>query len=130
MKSIIERAMFANLWLSAAGIKYLSTDTRHGDTYAFQATSEILYNTMRKELTASAADNGVIDTIGLFKNISDSNIHKYGGEVITKLFRTPYQTNLINNLFLKSQGIYNSFEDAKPLYNTSYAGNIANSSKK
>lgn len=129
-KSLIEKAMFANLWLYAAGKTVLKTDTRPGDTYAFTTTSERLYNTMCKELTVSAINNGVIDTVGLFKNINDSNIHKFGGEIITKLFRTSYQTNLINNLFLKSQGIYNSFEEAKPLYNGSYAANIANSSKK
>ena len=44
------------------------------------------------------------------------------------MFRSPYQTELINKLFLKSLGIDEQSEIPEPLYSMSYAGELIHNS--
>lgn len=124
-KSIIDRAMFANIWLSSAGIKIYGNDVRSGERYAFNESAEKLYNVICKQLIDSCKSKGVIDTVDLLKNIENSNSYKYNREIVVNLFRTPYQTEMINKLFLQSLGINQQSQKPEPLYTMSYAEELA-----
>lgn len=124
-KSIIDRAMFANIWLTSAGVKYYQDEPRPGANYAFNEPAEELYNIICKQLLDSCKSNGVIDTVDLLRNIENSNSYKYNREIIVNLFRSPYQTEMINKLFLQSLGINQQTQKPEPLYTMSYAGELA-----
>ena len=124
-KSIIDRAMFANIWLTSAGVKYSPNESRPGINYAFNEPAEELYNTICKQLLTSCKDQGVIDTVDLLRNIDNNNSYKYNEEIVVNLFRNPYQTEMINRLFLQSLGINQQLQKPEPLYTMSYAGKLA-----
>lgn len=138
-KSIIDRAMFANIWLTSAGVKYSQKELRPGANYAFNESAEKLYNTICKYLLYSCKSKGVIDTVDLLRNIDlliniennneNNNSYKYNKEIIVNLFRSPYQTGVINKLFLQSLGINNQAQLPEPLYTMSYADELAFSDK-
>ena len=118
---LIEKAVFANIWLVSAGTRILVGDHLPGYNYAFNKQSERLYNSICRKLATSAKKDGVIDTVDLFKDMNSN-----AKEVVVKLFRTPYQTNLINKIFLNS---VKKKTDASlvptTLYTESYAGGLA-----
>ena len=122
--SIIDRAMFANIWLTSAGVKYYQGESRPGERYAFNKSAEELYNTICKQLLTSCKCKGVIDTVDLLRNIENYNEYKYNREIIVNLFRTPYQAEMINQLFLQSLGIHQQTQKPEPLYTMSYAGRL------
>lgn len=124
-KTIIDRAMFANIWLTSAGVKYYQEDFRPGAKYAFNEMAEELYNTICVQLFDSCKNKGVIDTVDLLRNIENNNSYKYNREIIVNLFRTPYQTEVINKLFLQSLGINKQVQQPEPLYTMSYADGLA-----
>ena len=124
-KSIIDRAMFANIWLTSAGVKYYQDESRPGANYAFNEPAEELYNTICKQLLDSCKSKGVIDTVDLLRNIENNNSYKYNREIIVNLFRSPYQTEIINKIFLQSLGINRQVQSPEPLYTMSYAGELA-----
>ena len=118
---LIEKAVFANIWLVSAGTRILVGDHLLGYNYAFNKQSERLYNSICRNLVTSAKKDGVIDTVDLFKDMNSNE-----KSVVVKLFRTPYQTNLINKIFLNS---VKKKTDASliptTLYTESYAGGLA-----
>ncbi|MBQ6323407.1 MAG: hypothetical protein IJI22_01070 [Bacilli bacterium] len=124
-KSIIDRAMFANIWLISAGVKYYQDEARPGANYAFNDSAEELYNTICKQLLDSCKCKGVIDTVDLLRNIANNNRYKHSREIIVNLFRSPYQTEIINKIFLQSLGINRQVQSPEPLYTMSYAGELA-----
>lgn len=124
-KSIIDRAMFANIWLTSAGIKYYQDESRPGTNCAFNKPAEELYNNICKQLLTSCKSKGVIDTVDLFRNIENNKVYKYDREIIVNLFRTPYQTEMINKLFLQSLDINQQTQKPDPLYTMSYAEELA-----
>ena len=123
-KSTIDRAMFANIWLTSAGVKYYQNESRPGANYAFNEPAEELYNTICKQLLDSCKSKGVIDTVDLLRNIENNNSYKYNREIIVNLFKSPYQTEIINKLFLQSLGINRQVQSPEPLYTMSYAGEL------
>lgn len=125
-QSIIDRAMFANIWLTSAGVKYRYDEVRPGENYAFNEPAEELYNTICKELLCSCKDKGAIDTVDLLRNIQNNNNYKYNTEIVVNLFKTPYQTEMINKLFLQSLGKNQQVQMPEPLYSMSYAGELVN----
>lgn len=121
-KSIIDKAMFANIWLKSAGVKQYPYDqTRTGEYYAFCDPARELYSIICKELANGTRTNGVIDPAALYRDIENKSVYKYNKEVIENLFRTPFQTEFINNIFLQSQGITRQSQTPKPLYRMSYS---------
>jgi len=129
-KSIIDRAMFANIWLTSAGVKYCEDELRPGANYAFNEPAEELYNTICKQLADSCKSKGVIDTVDLLRKIDDINIYKYNREIIVNLFRSPYQTEVINNLFLQSLDINQQLKPPETLYTMSYASELVLNNEK
>lgn len=119
-----DKAMFANIWLAAAGVKYMTTDKRPGDTYAFNSSAEDLYNIICHDALDSAKEKGVVDTAELFKTIRDKAMYKHAQDIVVKLFRTPMQTELFNKMVLQATG---QKVTSKPetLYSMQYAGSLA-----
>lgn len=126
--TLINKAIFANIWLNSAGVKYYSDEPRPGFSYAFNEPAEELYNAICKQLFESGKRKSVIDTVDLLRNIDDNSLYKYNRQIIVNLFRSPYQTELINKLFLKSLGIDEQSEIPEPLYSMSYAGELIHNS--
>ena len=124
-KSIIDKAIFANIWLTSAGIKYYQDESRPGANYAFNEPAEELYNTICKQLLYSCKNNGVIDTVYLLRNIENNNCYKYNKQIIVNLFSSTYQTETINKLFLQSLGINEQIKKPETLYTMSYAEKLA-----
>ena len=123
--NVLYKAMFANIWLSAAGTKCYYDENRPGERTAFNEQSEKLYNTICSELLKSCKEKRVIDTVKLFKEIESINDNRYNKEIIVGLFRSPYQTNMINGMFTRSLGFVDKNQKPECLYNMSYAGNLA-----
>jgi hypothetical protein len=128
-QNIRDKAILANLWLSAAGVKVYQDEARPGEIYAFNEPAEELYNTICQKLTKDCEEKGVIDTVDLFKNIENDNLYKYNREIIVKLFKTPSQAEFINKLVLKSLGANKQYKKPDALYTMSYAGELAYNSK-
>lgn len=129
-KTLVDKAMFANIWLTSAGVKYYQEESRPGENYAFNEPAEELYNTICTELLNGCKNNGVIDTVDLLRNIENNNSYKYNSKIIVNLFRTPYQTEVINKLFSQSLGINQQLQKPETLYTMSYAEELAFGNKK
>ena len=121
----IEKAIFANIWLTSAGVKMTSDDKRMGDTYAFNDGANKVYDYFCSKLNNDVKKNGVIDTVGLFAN-ADLLEYKHSREIIINLFRSSYQTNFINDLFCRiSKTKVKALDQPEPLYCNSYARDLA-----
>lgn len=123
-QSIINKAMFANIWLTSAGVKYEENESRPGENYAFNEPAYKLYNTICKQLLISCKNKGVIDTVDLLRNIEKENTYKHSIEIVVNLFRTQFQTEIINKLFLQALEKKQT-HNPEPLYSMSYAGELA-----
>lgn len=121
----VEKAIFANIWLTSAGVKMTSDDKRMGDTYAFNAGANEVYDYFCSKLMTDVKKNGVIDTVGLFAD-ADLLEYKHSREIIVNLFRSSYQTNFINDLFCRiSKTKVKALDQPEPLYCNSYARDLA-----
>lgn len=116
--------LFANIWLSAAGVKYATQDNRSGDFYAFNEKAREVYYKICNRLIEDIKDKGVIDTVGLLNDDDIDKTYKYSLEIIIGLFRTPYQTRFINKLFASALG-KECLIEPETLYSMSYAGDLA-----
>ncbi len=116
---IIDTAMFANIWLNSAGVKRFHDEKIFGERYAFNKSAEQLYNTLCRELISSCKLNGVIDPLSLLNKINN-NSYKYNRDIVTNLFMSRFQTELINKIFLNSLGISEQSKKPKPLYTLGY----------
>lgn len=121
----IEKAIFANIWLTSAGVKMTSNDNRMGDTYAFNDGAHKVYDYFCSKLNNDVKKNGVIDTAGLFAD-ADLLEYKHSREIIVNLFRSSYQTHFINDLFCRiSKTKAKALNQPEPLYCNSYARDLA-----
>ena len=122
---IVEKAMFANMWLTAAGVNWTAGDKRVGDVYAFNSSAEEIYHSICQDMTKQVEQDGVIDTVGIFRDISSHSLYKYNQEIVANLFRTPIQVQFINDLALRSVGKSSQSKVPEPLYSVGYASNLA-----
>lgn len=123
-KKLTQKAIFANIWLVSSGVRWIEGEKRNGMYYAFNDKAKELYNLICKELLNDVKNNGVIDTVKLFNDIDKNNNYSYNKEIIVNLFRTPYQTELINEMFLESIGNNKPNKIPEPLYTLNYAANL------
>lgn len=114
-KSIIDDALFANIWLAAAGVKYYGNEERNGSRYAFNSQAEDLYYEICKNLIDSCEKNGVINPKDLYKRLSSNSHYKYTNTILYNLFRHPSQVKFINKLFMKYIGKTDQFLTPEPL---------------
>lgn len=130
-KSIIDKAMFANIWLTSAGVKYYADDMRPGEKYAFNEKAKETYEIICNELIKSCNSSGGIDTVGLFRDIEKLVDYKYNRDIVVSMFRTPYQAKLINSYFLSSLGInQQSLKAPEALYTMTYAYGVMSGNRK
>ena len=123
--SIKDNIVLANIWLMAAGLKWQSGEKRPGQIYAFNDMAEKLYYMMCKQFIEDAKTIGKIDTVKLF-NECESIGYSRAEEIVTNIFRSPYQTDLINKIFLLvSKTTTQATSKPETLYTLSYASNLA-----
>lgn len=123
-KDIVNKAILANIWLSAAGILVTDMDVRPGEAYAFSDDSRILYEEFFNRMLSDVKKVGTIDTVSLYKYILD----KYGKDkarVIVSIFSNTYNTSYINSIF-RDLGKVDVEEKNKAvtLYSVSYVDKI------
>ena len=127
-QTIAIKAIFANIWLSSAGIKRTPGETRFGEAFAFSSSSRELYDLICKKLLESCKNNSVIDTVELYKFIYEhSDLYNNGVEIIVNLFKTLTQIEAINKIFLEAAGINGDYITKIPtiLFSGDYAHNLA-----
>lgn len=126
---IFSKAMLANIWLTSAGVKWISGESRTGIMYAFNNYSKDLYTRFCAICLKEVIATGSVNSLLLFMNAEQADNTK-DMEIIVNLFRTPYQTDFINNFFrnaaMTNKPIKN-YPDV--LYTLSYAGQLAYSKK-
>ena len=118
---LAQDALFANIWLTAAGIKVYQNDVRPGFSYAFNDGAEKTYNYFIKACTRSIEKTGDLNSLFVFKNASKAD-YKYAEDVIAKLFGNDYQTKFVDNYV--QHRIASSLpknKTAESLYDTEYA---------
>ncbi len=124
-KDIIKKAMLANIWLVSAGMKWIPNEIRAGYEYAFNEAAEEFYNEFCKIMQKDCKTKGVIDTSSLLRQADRISKYKYNDMIAINLFRTPFQTEYINKLFLESVGVTKPTKKPDPLYTSSYAYDMA-----
>lgn len=120
-KAMREKIVFADIWLSSAGVKWYSGEQKPGAIYAFNDPARELYNYICKVMCDDVDKIGVIDTLKLYNNV-DFLCYKYGAEIVTNLFRNEGQTDFINeyvNSLVLSDKV--PTKDLQPLYNSTFA---------
>lgn len=121
------KATFANIWLYSAGVKSGGLDSSVQADYAYNDGAEKLYSKMCEVLKNDAKSKGVIDTLSLFDNANSFSKYKYNQDIVMSLFSRPYQTALINKMFLLDAN-KNTNIDPKTLYNPGYVNYMRHSS--
>ena len=123
--STINKAYLANTWLCAAGIKEIKDEMFPGESYAFNPEAKKVYELICSESKKSAKNNGVIDTVDIFRRIDELTNYKHSHEIVSKLFKTPMQVKLFNKMTFDSLGMECSDKVPTPLYSLEYAGSLA-----
>lgn len=122
------KAIFANMWLSAAGVKWVEGESIGGITYAFNDAAKVVYAEICNELFNDCRDNGMIDTVKLLDKMGSSK-YKHTQNIIVRLFNNDIQTKFINSLFLRTLNLESKKEDPVTLYTMEYAGILLNQRK-
>ena len=77
-------AKFAEIWVTAAGTKWYAAEELHGITYAFNESSERIYNQLGELVSKSMQVDGSIDTQAIYDELSKDK-YKYSEEIIRNL---------------------------------------------
>lgn len=125
---IAKRALFANIWLTSAGVKYYQDEKIPGENYAFSEQANKLYTTIWKKMLYSCHTKGTIDTVDLFKTIDTNNDYEHNKQIVANLFSSPFQTQFINNYVLEALGKKPQGKIPQPLYNIEYASELEQNS--
>lgn len=117
---IVENAIFANIWLGSAGVKWMYGEKRDGETYAFNDGAENIYKYMCSKLSEDIVKTGTIDTVDLYLQ-SDALKYSHAEQTIANLFGTQYQTQFLEQYFKNRVATkVQSNTHAEPLYNMQY----------
>lgn len=125
---VAKRALFANIWLTSAGVKYEQGEKIPGENYAFNEQADKLYNTIWKKMLYSCHVKGVIDTVDLFRTIESTSDYKYNKQIVANLFGSPFQTQFINNYVLEALGKKPQGITPRTLYNIEHASELEQNS--
>ena len=125
-RDTINRAYLAGVWLTAAGVRIFGDETIPGEKYAFNEKSKELYELICSGMKTTVKNKGVIDTVAIFRRIDDKLTYKYSKEIISKIFKTPMQVELFNQMTYDSLGMENPSIKPVPLYTLQHAGYLAN----
>ncbi len=89
-------ALFANIWLSSAGVNPVEGEVRRGITEAFNDDNKEVYDYLIKGSMHSISKTGDLNSLFLFKNSSGLN-NKDAERLICSLFNNDYQTLFLDN---------------------------------
>ena len=93
---IAQDALFANIWLASAGLKFTPDEKRPGHIYAFNEGARKLYDYFIKACKYSIEKTGDLNSLFIFKNANKVS-YKYAEDIIARLFRSDYQTIFLDN---------------------------------
>lgn len=120
--NIRKQVIFSYIWKVSAGVK-VGFDPNVSIDYAFNEKAKELYEKMCNSFRKNISEKGVIDTVSLLRDVLDNKNYKYDTEIIIRLFRTPYQTQLINDMFVEESCKRDVLMQVpQPLYSEGYAG--------
>lgn len=120
--NIRKQVIFSYIWKVSAGVK-VGFDPNVSINYAFNEKAKELYEKMCNSFRKNISEKGVIDTVSLLRDVLDNKNYKYDTEIIIRLFRTPYQTQLINDMFVEESCKRDILMQVpQPLYSEGYAG--------
>lgn len=91
-------AKFANMWAAAAGSKWTEEEKIKGETYAFNESSEKVFNKLSELVNRSLNERGTIDTQEIYNEIANGD-YKYSEEIINALFKRPESIKIINDFY-------------------------------
>lgn len=99
-EDLILRFKFANLWLSAAGTKWMGDDIVPGYYYAYgNENSEKVFDFLFKEITNNINKNGNINSLELLDTIEKNSTYKHASSIIIKFFSSQRNIDIINTIF-------------------------------
>ena len=120
--NIRKQVIFSYIWKVSAGVK-VGFDPNVSIDYAFNEKAKELYEKMCNSFRKNISEKGVIDTVSLLRDVLDNKNYKYDTEIIIRLFRTPYQTQLINDMFVEESCKRDVLMQVpQALYSEGYAG--------
>lgn len=120
--NIRKQVIFSYIWKVSAGVK-VGFDPNVSINYAFNEKAKELYEKMCNSFRKNISEKGVIDTVSLLRDVLDNKNYKYDTEIIIRLFRTPYQTQLINDMFVEESCKRDVLMQVpQALYSEGYAG--------
>ncbi len=120
--NIRKQVIFSYIWKVSAGVK-VGFDPNVSINYAFNEKAKELYEKMCNSFRKNISEKGVIDTVSLLRDVLDNKNYKYDTEIIIRLFRTPYQTQLINDMFVEESCRRDVLMQVpQALYSEGYAG--------
>ena len=122
--NIRKQVIFSYIWKVSAGVK-VGLDPNVSIDYAFNEKAKDLYEKMCDSFRKNISEKGIIDTVSLLREVLDNKNYKYDTEIIIRLFRTPYQTQLINDMFVEESCKRDILMQVpQPLYSEGYAGKL------
>lgn len=120
--NIRKQVIFSYIWKVSAGVK-VGFDPNVSIDYAFNENAKELYEKMCDSFRKNISEKGVIDTVALLRDVLNNKKYKYDTEIIIRLFRTPYQTQLINDMFVEESCKRDVLMQVpQALYSEGYAG--------
>lgn len=120
--NIRKQVIFSYIWKVSAGVK-IGFDPNVSIDYAFNENAKELYEKMCDSFRKNILEKGVIDTVALLRDVLNNKNYKYDTEIIIRLFRTPYQTQLINDMFVEESCKRDVLMQVpQALYSEGYAG--------
>lgn len=95
---IVSMAKFASIWSVAAGSKWMSGEEIPGITYAFNESSERIYNKLGELVGNGMAENGMIDTQAIYDELSKDG-YKHSEEMIRTLLINQGNMSIVYDFF-------------------------------
>lgn len=99
------KAVFANIWLRAAGAKIYPGEKVPGFEYAFNEETEEIYKDFVDACNASVRRNYYVNSLDLFKKIAENSNYKYAKKIAAEMFLTDSHAQFINALFQDANNI-------------------------
>ena len=113
--------IFATIWKTAASTTIYTDEEIRGLRSAFNNKAKRLYEWLIPRLIKSINEVGYIDTVSIFEEMLESDNTTFDLTAIIKMFRTEYQSELINEIFSTVLNVPLRKKKTQPLYNELYA---------
>ncbi len=95
---VVSMAKFASIWSVAAGSKWVSGEELPGITYAFNESSERIYNKLGELVGNCMTENGMIDTQAIYDELAKDE-YKHSEEMIRTLLINQGNMSIVYDFF-------------------------------